>query len=73
MCSKTIEMIHRMACASCELEVMDMRKPDIADQARRLGIRTVPSVVVDGELADCFQGSGPDEKVLRSLGVGIPL
>jgi hypothetical protein len=37
------------------------------------GIRSVPAVVIDGALADCCAGRGPDEKQLRAAGIGTPL
>ncbi|MCI0621793.1 MAG: thioredoxin family protein, partial [Acidobacteria bacterium] len=41
--------------------------------AKGLGIRSVPAVVIDGKLADCCTGRGPDEAALRSAGIGQPL
>jgi hypothetical protein len=35
-----------------------------------LGIRSVPAVVINGKLADCCAGRGPEEAVLRAAGVG---
>jgi len=45
----------------------------VADRAKSLGIRSVPAVVVDGVLASCCTGRGPDEASLRATGVGQPL
>jgi glutaredoxin 3 len=38
-----------------------------------LGILSVPAVVIDGTLADCYSGLGPDEQTLRAAGLGQPL
>ena len=73
VCEDTIELINRVACPSCEVTVLDMRQPDIASRAKRLGIRSVPAVVINGELADCCTGRGPDEHTLRAAGLGQPL
>lgn len=35
-----------------------------------MGVISVPAVVIDGKLADCCAGRGPDEKVLRAAGMG---
>ena len=35
-------------------------------------IRSVPAVVIDGKLADCCAGRGPDEATLRQAGLGQP-
>ena len=73
VCEDTIALINRVACPSCELEILDMHKPDVAKRAKRYGIRSVPAVVIDGTLAACCAGRGPDEKQLRAAGLGQPL
>lgn len=73
VCEDTITLINRIACPSCEVEILDMHKPDVAKKASRYGIRSVPAVVVDGKLADCCAGRGPDERQLRAAGIGSPL
>lgn len=72
-CVETIELVNRMACSSCEIKVLDMNEPAVAERAKSLGIRSVPSVVIDGKLADCCAGRGPDEKTLRDAGIGQQL
>ena len=72
VCEETIALINRIACPSCEVEILDMRKPDVAKKAKRYGIRSLPAVVIDGTLADCCVGRGPDEAVLRAAGLGQP-
>jgi predicted DsbA family dithiol-disulfide isomerase len=47
-----------------------MNDPAVANRAKSLGIRSVPAVVIDGKLADCCTGRGPDEATLRSAGIG---
>lgn len=72
-CAEAVDLVDRIACPSCEISVLDMRDPEIAARAKALGIRSVPAVVVDGTLAGCCAGRGPDEDTLRSAGVGEPL
>ncbi len=72
VCEDTIALINRIACPSCEVEILDMRQPDVAAKAKRYGIRSVPAVVVNGRLADCCAGRGPDEGTLRAAGIGTP-
>jgi glutaredoxin 3 len=72
-CEDAIELINRVACPSCEVTIHDMKHPDVASRARRIGIRSVPAVVIDGRLAECCAGRGPDEQTLRAAGVGQPL
>lgn len=72
-CEDTISLISRLRCPSCEVTVLDMREPSVADQAKGYGIRSVPAVVVDGRLANCCAERGPNEQELRSSGIGQPL
>jgi glutaredoxin 3 len=72
-CEDAIALVNRMACPSCDVTVLDMNNPDVARRAKSLGIRSVPAVVINGELADCCAGRGPDEQTLRAAGVGQPL
>ena len=66
-------MVKRTACPSCDVAVLDMNDPAVARRAQGLGIRSVPAVVIDGKLADCCKGRGPDEAVLRAAGLGRAL
>jgi glutaredoxin len=72
-CKDTIELVNRVACPSCEVSVLDMNDAAVARRAKDLGIRSVPAVVIDGKLADCCTGRGPDEATLRAEGLGQPL
>lgn len=72
-CEEAVRMVKAIACQSCEVEVLDMRRPEVAARAEQYGIRSVPSVVVGGKLADCCAGRGVDEATLRAAGIGVPL
>ena len=69
-CTDAIALVRQVACPSCEVSVLDMHDKRIAKRAKSLGIRSVPAVVIDGRLADCCAGRGPDEAALRDVGVG---
>jgi hypothetical protein len=69
-CDETVLMIRRIACPSCEVEVLDMRDATVARRAKDLGIRTVPAVAINGALAACCSGQGPTEQALRAAGIG---
>jgi len=64
-CKETIEMVKRLA-GSQEVVIHDMNKSEVAAKAKSYGVRSVPAVVVDGKLASCCAGRGPEEKVLRA-------
>ena len=73
VCQETIEMVKRNACQSCEITVLDMNDTNVADKAKQLGIRSVPAVVIDGKLADCCTGRGPNEATLKAAGLSQPI
>lgn len=73
VCNEAVEMVKGISCGDCEVKVLDMKEPAVADRARGLGIRSVPAIVIDGKLADCCAGRGPDEATLRAAGLGQPL
>ncbi len=72
-CQETIELVNLIACPSCEVIVLDMNDTDIASRAKELRIHSVPAVVIDGKVAQCCEGRGPDEASLRAAGLGQPL
>ena len=72
-CQETIDLVKEGACSSCEVTILDMHEPKVARRARSLGIRSVPAVVIDGVLAECCSGAGPDLETLRAAGLGQSL
>jgi glutaredoxin len=72
-CNDAVKMVQDIACPSCDVSVLDMHDPNVASRAKALGIRSVPAVVIDGKLADCCTGRGPDEAALRVAGLGQPI
>ncbi len=72
-CETAIARIRELACPSCEIVVLDMKDTAVAARAERLGVASVPAVVIDGVLAGCCEGRGPDEDVLKAAGLGTPL
>ena len=72
-CAETANLVQRIGGSSCEVEVLDMNKPDVAAKARQYGVKTVPAVVINGKLAGCCTGEGPNEVALRSAGLGVTM
>jgi hypothetical protein len=64
-CKDTIELVKTLAGSEHQVHVRNMQQSETATRAKALGIRSVPAVVVDGKLAGCCAGRGPDEHVLR--------
>jgi hypothetical protein len=55
-CEATVKLVNAMACPSCDVVELDMNDAGVAARAAGLGITTIPSVVIDGALADCCAG-----------------
>lgn len=72
-CEDTIKLVTGLACESCDIIVLDMHDPKVAQRAKTLGVRSVPAVAINGELAGCCAGRGPDGASLRAAGIGQPL
>ncbi len=73
VCEDTVQLVKSIACPSCEITVLDMKDRRVAERAKRLGIRSLPAVVVDDKLAGCCDGRGPQEADLRAAGIGQAL
>jgi len=69
-CDDAVADVQKAACPSCEVKVLDMHDPAVAARAEELGVRSVPAVAIDGVLAGCCTGRGPDPETLRAAGLG---
>ena len=72
LCDDAVELVRNLACSSCSVEVLDMKDESAQRKAKQYGVTRVPSVVVDGTLADCCRGGAINLDSLRALGVGSP-
>lgn len=72
-CNEAVEMVKRISCQDCEINILDMKDQTVADRARSLGVKSVPTILIDGKLADCCAGRGPDEETLKAAGIGRPI
>jgi hypothetical protein len=70
LCEETVELVNRMACSNCEVTILDMNQAHGVARAKELGVRSLPAVAVNGVLASCCAGRGPEEAALRAAGVG---
>ena len=66
VCQDAVREIKAMGCEACDITVLDMKDSQVATRARELGIRSVPAVVIDGELASCCAGRGIDINAIRA-------
>ena len=58
-------MVKKIAGADHEVHIHDMHQQEVASRAKQHGVPSLPAVVIDGKLAGCCAGRGPDERVLR--------
>jgi DNA-binding transcriptional MerR regulator len=76
LCDETVRTVQSVACPGCEVKVYDLREgcatDDCRNLAQRYGVKAVPTVVVDGQIAHCCRTNGVDEASLRAMGVGNP-
>jgi glutaredoxin 3 len=69
VCQEAVKMVQNLTCSDCEVNILDMNDPAIASRAKGLGVRSVPAVAIDGKLADCCAGRGPDAATLKAAGI----
>jgi glutaredoxin len=69
-CQSAVDLVNRLACPSCDVTVLDMNDINVAKRARDLGVRSVPAVAINGQLASCCTGAGVEEQALRAAGLG---
>ena len=65
MCRDTVDLVKQLAGSEHDVHVRDMQQADTATRAKNLGVRSVPAVAVDGAVAGCCAGRGPDADVIR--------
>ena len=50
-----------------------MTDDSVAPEAKGLGIKSVPAIVIDGRLTDYCKSAGSDRDALNAVGIGVPL
>lgn len=73
ICNEAVKLVKDTACESCEVTVYNLNDPLYLKKVKGYGIRRVPTVVVDGRIADCCAAGGPTVEGLRAAGIGIGL
>lgn len=72
LCDETVALVNKLTCPSCQVTVYDLRTNGL-EQAKRYGVNSVPTVVVDNRILDCCSRSKPTEAELKAAGIGVPL
>jgi hypothetical protein len=71
-CEPVVQLVKTIACPSCDVQVLDINEPGVAEKAKAYGVKAVPAVAIDGKLAACCEGTGPHAETLRAAGLGVP-
>ena len=66
LCDDALGLVERVAAPDDVVHVHPVSSPEGAAEAARLGVRAVPAVAVDGELASCCRAGGVTEPGLRA-------
>ena len=69
LCKDAIDLVERLRGDSDHLVVHDMISPQVVTEAYRLGIRSVPTILIDGRIVS--SAGGIDEADLRDA-LGLP-
>jgi hypothetical protein len=73
-CDEAVQLVREMACPSCKITIYNLAEGcetnECRQKAKDYGIKRVPAVVVDGQLASCCAGNGVDRDALAEMGIG---
>jgi len=72
LCDETVKLVKELACPSCEVTIYDLSKNGM-DKAKEYGVNSVPTVVVDGRIAECCIRGKPNAESLKAAGIGQSL
>jgi len=74
LCEDMVKLVKDLACPSCEVVVYNLADPceskECLEKAKEYGISAVPTVVVDGKIADCCKQVKPSREALMAAGIG---
>lgn len=71
-CQAAIELVKHLVCSSCEASILDMNTSTLrmAKRAQALGVRSVQTVAINGQLAAYCVAASVEEQALRAAGLG---
>ncbi len=72
LCDETVNLVKELSCSSCDIKIYDLKKEGM-DKAKKYGVNSVPTVVVNGEILNCCARKGPTRSDLKAAGIGTPL
>ena len=72
-CEDTIALVRKLACRSCDVQVIEIKDDESFKRAQVYGIKKYPAIVIDGTLAECCTSGGVNEQTLSRMGLGVAL
>lgn len=72
LCDEAVKLVESIACDSCDVSVYNLNNEG-QDKATAYGIASVPTVVVDGKIADCCRQGNVSKTELMAAGIGKPI
>lgn len=72
VCEPAVQLVNDLACPDCDVTVHNLNEGG-TQRAAEYGIKTLPSIVVDGRLVSCCDNHGPNAQELTAAGIGRPL
>lgn len=71
LCDQAVQLVNELACPSCEVHVYNLNDGGEAlEKAKRYGVASVPTVVVDGQIVECCARPAISAEALKAAGVG---
>ena len=58
LCQDTIKAMKEKYAEDSEVRELNMHDEDVVERAKEIGITSVPSIVINGKIADCCSGRG---------------
>lgn len=74
VCDETVKLVRELACQNCEVQIYDLRDEathEGREKVNQYGIRRIPTVVVEGKLAECCSNQqAVSREALIAAGIG---
>ncbi|MBI5212238.1 MAG: thioredoxin family protein [Nitrospirae bacterium] len=72
LCDETVNLVKELSCQCCDVTVYNLREKGM-DKAKKYGVNSVPTVVVNGKILDCCVKGKPTADDLKAAGIGTPI
>ncbi len=74
LCDETVKLVNELTCPSCDVAIYNLNEEgEGVAKAKQYGVTSVPTVVVNGQIAECCERSPIAADTLKAAGIGQPL